>query len=201
MLGAVVAATWTVVAVEPLAPAVAVASVGPDWNRQVWLSMALVVPVAQWPELPQPSPTRRGKPKPKQRSDQQKPAARVAPAGRKLCPAELDGAQPHVAQAGHHLAKRFDVDLVFGRHGRAGPSDHPPGLALDFMVDRKTGDRLADYVLAHRGDLAATYVIWRQQINNGSGWRPMEDRGNDTANHEDHVHVSFETEGGGGLPC
>jgi hypothetical protein len=118
-----------------------------------------------------------------------------------VCSRDLDGAQPHVAQAGHHLAHRFDVDLVYGRHGRAGPSDHPAGLALDLMVDRATGDKLADYVLDHFDELAAKYLIWERRINDGSGWRPMEDRGNPTANHEDHVHVSFETEGSGGLPC
>ncbi len=36
------------------------------------------------------------------------------------------------------------------------------------------------------------YVIWRQRYNDGSGWDPMEDRGSITANHYDHVHVSFE---------
>jgi uncharacterized protein YbdZ (MbtH family) len=70
-------------------------------------------------------------------------------------------------------------------------SDHPKGLALDFMVSRSTGDDLAAYVLDHRDDLSVRYVIWRQRINLGGGWQPMADRGSDTANHEDHVHISF----------
>ena len=213
VLGAVVAAA-VVVAVDRPAPAAAVAAPAvPDWDRQAWLSMALVVPVSQWAELPQP-PSGRAKPARQQPKRRPTPAAVEAEhkpkrirfsSGDKnatrACAAQLDGTRPHVARAGHHLAHRFDVATVYGRHGRAGPSDHPAGLALDFMVDRATGDQLADYVLAHRDDLAVTYVIWRQRINDGAGWRRMEDRGNDTANHYDHVHVSFETEGGDGLPC
>jgi hypothetical protein len=34
-------------------------------------------------------------------------------------------------------------------------------------------------------------VIWRQRINFGSGWKPMEDRGGVTANHFDHTHISM----------
>jgi hypothetical protein len=40
-------------------------------------------------------------------------------------------------------------------------------------------------------------VIWQQRINFGSGWQLMEDRGGVTANHYDHVHVSFGAAGGG----
>ncbi len=69
------------------------------------------------------------------------------------------------------------------------------------MVDRVTGDALAAYVLDHADALAVKYVIWRQRINHGSGWEPMEDRGSATANHYDHVHVSFLPEPGSGLPC
>lgn len=134
------------------------------------------------------------------------PAQRPSPepTSRAQCPTELAGTRAHVAAAGHHLVRRFDVDLssVLGRasRSRAG-SDHPAGLALDFLVDRDTGDALADYVVAHRVELAVKYVIWEQRINLGDGWRPMEDRGGITANHFDHVHVSFERDGAGGLPC
>jgi hypothetical protein len=104
----------------------------------------------------------------------------------------LEGVEPHVAQVGNHLLTRFDVDSVGGRADRAGDSDHPKGLALDFMVDAETGDALADYVLANQGQFGVTYVIWKQRYNDGSGWSTMEDRGSPTANHYDHVHVSFQ---------
>ena len=54
------------------------------------------------------------------------------------------------------------------------------------------GDEVAAYALAHQHDNGITYVIWRQRINQGSGWEPMEDRGSITQNHFDHVHVSFD---------
>ncbi len=40
------------------------------------------------------------------------------------------------------------------------------------------------------------YAIWRQRINNGSGWRQMEDRGSPTASHMDHPHISLFDKGG-----
>jgi uncharacterized protein YraI len=72
---------------------------------------------------------------------------------------------------------------------------HSPSveLALDVFQLRERGDRYAEFGVAdkvHRVD----YVIWRQRINSrdGRGWRMMEDRGSITANHYDHVHVSFD---------
>ncbi|MCR3750250.1 hypothetical protein LX88_004237 [Lentzea californiensis] len=108
------------------------------------------------------------------------------------CPTTLDGTKPHVAQVGHHIAGKFGVDDIGGAAGRGGSGDHPTGLALDFMVDTATGNALADYVLANRKAFGVTYVIWRQRYNDGSGYTPMEDRGSPTANHMDHVHVSFQ---------
>ncbi|MFI6094945.1 hypothetical protein ACIA8G_05290 [Lentzea sp. NPDC051213] len=108
------------------------------------------------------------------------------------CPTTLDGVKPHVAQVGHHLDGKFDVNDIGGAAGRAGGGDHPAGLALDFMVNTATGNALADHVLANRKAFGVTYVIWRQRYNDGSGWSPMEDRGSPTANHMDHVHVSFQ---------
>lgn len=104
----------------------------------------------------------------------------------------FSGVKPHVARAGHLIQDRFDVTTVHGRAARAsGTSDHPGGLALDFMCSRATGDQIAAFVLAHQDVLKVKYVIWRQRINHGNGWSPMEDRGGITANHYDHVHVSF----------
>jgi peptidoglycan DL-endopeptidase CwlO len=54
------------------------------------------------------------------------------------------------------------------------------------------GDEVAAYALAHQAEHGITYVIWRQRINLGDGWKAMEDRGSITQNHFDHVHVSFD---------
>jgi hypothetical protein len=115
-----------------------------------------------------------------------------APPPAPSCPTTLDGVKPHAAQVGHHLAAKFDVNDIGGATGRGGSGEHPLGLALDFMVDTATGNALADHVLANRQAFGVTYVIWRQRYNDGSGWSTMEDRGSPTANHMDHVHVSFQ---------
>jgi hypothetical protein len=110
----------------------------------------------------------------------------------------LGAVKPHVRAAAQFLGCRFGEPTMFGVAGRAGTSDHPSGRAVDFMVDRATGDALAVCALNNRAALGITYVIWRQRINFGSGWQMMEDRGGVTANHFDHVHVSFGAAAGGG---
>jgi hypothetical protein len=110
---------------------------------------------------------------------------------------ELGAVKPHVRAAAQFLGCRFGEPTMYGVAGRAGTSDHPLGRAVDFMVDRATGDELAACALNNRTALGITYVIWRQRINFGEGWQPMEDRGGITANHYDHVHVSFGPAAGG----
>ncbi|MGQ0575542.1 MAG: hypothetical protein ACT4RN_15265 [Pseudonocardia sp.] len=110
----------------------------------------------------------------------------------------LGAVKPHVREAGAVLGCRFGKPVMLGVAGRGGPSDHPGGLAIDFMVDRATGDALAECALANMEALGVKYVIWEQRINHGDGWQPMADRGGVTANHFDHVHVSFNRGAGGG---
>lgn len=86
-----------------------------------------------------------------------------------------------------------------------GTSDHCCGLAIDFMCSSAGGVRttigqpIAEWVMNNRASLGLKYVIWGQKIwspsqdavKPWSQWRAMEDRGSITANHWDHVHVSF----------
>jgi hypothetical protein len=112
----------------------------------------------------------------------------------------LGAVKPHVMDAAEFLGCLFGEPTMYGVAGRAGTSDHPGGLAVDFMVDRATGDRLAECALRNQDALGIKYVIWRQRINHGDGWVAMEDRGGVTANHYDHVHVSFNAGAGSGDP-
>jgi hypothetical protein len=102
------------------------------------------------------------------------------------------GVQAAVAEVGNELRCRFGVDTVYGVAGRANASDHPAGRALDLMVDRATGEKLAEYAASNRDRLGVEYVIYRQRIDSGDGWERMPDRGGATANHMDHVHISFD---------
>ncbi|MGK8557652.1 hypothetical protein [Nocardia gipuzkoensis] len=107
------------------------------------------------------------------------------------CSTELAGTRPHVAKVGNLLKKTFGVTDIGGAIGR-GDGDHGAGLALDLMTsDFARGDAIAEFVLANKQRFGVTYVIWRQRYNDGSGWSYLEDRGSPTANHYDHVHVSF----------
>lgn len=112
---------------------------------------------------------------------------------------QLGAVKDYVREAAEFLGCLFGEPAMHGVAGRAGTSDHPSGKAIDFMVDRATGDQLADCALRNMDSLGISYVIWEQRINHGSGWEPMEDRGGATANHMDHVHVSFESAGSGDL--
>jgi hypothetical protein len=118
---------------------------------------------------------------------------------------ELGPVQPHVQAAAELLGPMFGIDSIGG--WRAGNTydyaGHPAGLALDLMTtDQAHGQPLADYAQLHAADLGIKYIIWWQQIwspeRADEGWRNMEDRGSISANHKDHVHISFNTEPGSG---
>jgi hypothetical protein len=73
--------------------------------------------------------------------------------------------------------------------------EHGTGQALDIMIsDSATGDAIAEFVQDNYSALGVSEIIWAQQIwtveRSSEGWRWMEDRGSDTANHYDHVHVT-----------
>lgn len=91
--------------------------------------------------------------------------------------------------------------VIGGLGSRSRTSDHPSGHALDFSVNRVTGDQVAEYALENMKLLSVKYVIWRQRINYGNGWERMEDRGSATANHYDHVHISFNRTKTGNPTC
>lgn len=115
----------------------------------------------------------------------------------------LPGVKPWVYEAAQYLGNKFNIGTIGGVGERSNASEHPLGRALDFMVSDDRGTALANEVVSMNGALDAMYVIWRQKINSfdGRGWRAMEDRGSATANHFDHVHVSFDASGDtGDLP-
>ncbi|GAA4284983.1 hypothetical protein GCM10022261_25140 [Brevibacterium daeguense] len=87
-----------------------------------------------------------------------------------------------------------EVNSYGGLRGGSGSSDHHSGNAVDIMITGSTGDRITDFLIKHKSELNVKYVIWEQKIFAPyTGWegRAMEDRGSATANHYDHVHVSF----------
>ncbi len=82
---------------------------------------------------------------------------------------------------------------------------HPHGLAIDVMIPDygspegiALGDRVVAYVMDNAGRFDINHVLWRQtSYGPGRGPKPMSNRGGDTANHYDHVHIATN---GGGFP-
>lgn len=79
--------------------------------------------------------------------------------------------------------------------------DHPSGRALDLMIPnyksaagKALGQRVALWARANAKGFGIEYVIWNQHIWNvkrdKEGWRYMANRGGDSANHKNHVHIT-----------
>jgi hypothetical protein len=116
------------------------------------------------------------------------PSATLAGAG-----GAVGAVKPHVKAAAEEIGGKFGISTIHGIGERSGASDHPLGLALDFMVgtDKARGDNVTAYAIDNRARLRVKYVIWQQRIWQAGVWKGMADRGSKTANHYDHVHVSF----------
>lgn len=128
---------------------------------------------------------------------------RLAREAQALCDADLDGlggVRPWVRDGARFLSCLYEQPDLIGVASRARQSDHPDGLAVDLMARGEQGDRIAECALANQEALGVAYVIFEQQANHGDGWEQMDDRGGDTANHYDHVHVSFERGAPAGIP-
>lgn len=87
--------------------------------------------------------------------------------------------------------------------------DHPSGLAMDIMMpggctgltspDWKLGNSVAKFFCENHKRFGVSYIIWQQKIWNAkteepkppTEWRGMSDRGSCTANHQDHVHITY----------
>lgn len=83
--------------------------------------------------------------------------------------------------------------------------DHPSGRAVDVMIPeydtdkgKKLGDEIKDYIFRNKDAFNVEYMIWRQEYIPAEGQpNQMEDRGDPTQNHFDHVHVTVNEPGGG----
>lgn len=101
----------------------------------------------------------------------------------------------HPAWSSRVVKHRYAVGTVYGYRSSTG--DHGNRLAADFMVyyNSTKGYQIAEFAKKHHAELNVTYVIWNQRIwsvaRASEGWRWMADRGSRTANHRDHVHVSY----------
>lgn len=125
--------------------------------------------------------------------------------------------QPHTRRARHFIMEAFGITEAGGYR----PDDdgqgtgHGAGLAIDFMVGpygsnndpEGKGQAIANFLTQNMENLQISYIIWQQKFYMGqqniygpaNTWNNMPDRGSNTQNHFDHVHVSFII-GGGNQP-
>ena len=116
----------------------------------------------------------------------------------------MNGLTPHTKKMKVALAKKFGITSfsLFRAGGDDGTGHgHNSGMAVDFMVpvNSAQGDQLAEYLTKHMDELGVYYIIWKQRFympqqniyGPANTWNIMPNRGGVTANHYDHVHVSF----------
>jgi len=124
-------------------------------------------------------------------------AGACAPSGSRGAEARLTPATLAVMRCGLTAFPQIEHAGGWGNRGNA--TDHDDGRAVDFMIPdygSSSGNALGwavanwartqpgvDYVMFD----SKTFGSWAPQ----KGWTSVADRGSDTANHRDHVHVSI----------
>ncbi|MDY4001670.1 MAG: peptidoglycan-binding protein LysM, partial [Streptococcus orisratti] len=124
----------------------------------------------------------------------------VTPVSTQATTYDNTGLQPQTAAFKEEVAGVYGI-TDFSGYRPGDPEDHGKGLAIDFMVydNSSLGDQVAQYSVDNIADNGISYIIWQQKFYSpwdniygpANTWNQMPDRGSDTANHMDHVHVSF----------
>lgn len=180
-------------------------STGPHLHWELWpggWGTEAVDPLPYYDAAPAPGQSSAG------------PTTPVPPA-----PSQGNLAQPLPPSAGSEQGLQVDAKkvaraahLTFGdRIGGIGgwradggyATDHTEGRAIDVMIPNHRsgdgvalGDEITDYILANAEFFDVEYVIWRQTYYPAGGApSQMEDRGSETQNHYDHVHISVRGQG------
>jgi hypothetical protein len=110
---------------------------------------------------------------------------------------KLGPVKPWVQSAANELGNMFDFANIGGWRavGSVPNSDHPKGLALDFMTfDKTKANSLIDFAIANADRLGITYIIYYRRIweKSTGTWKAY----SGPNPHVDHVHISFSANGG-----
>ena len=104
------------------------------------------------------------------------------------------------------VASKFpELETIGGWRPSDPYPDHPSGRAVDVMIPNYDSDKgkalgteIKDYIFRNKDAFNVQYMIWRQEYIPADGEpNTMEDRGDPTQNHMDHVHVTVNEPGGG----
>lgn len=117
--------------------------------------------------------------------------------------------QPAAVMGGRCASALWPQLMIIGGWRPSDPyPDHPSGRAIDIMMPAgcstdpaniALGTAIAEFFMTNSTKFHVQYIIWQQRIWNAEtegpkrvvDWRGMSNRGGCTANHQDHVHVSF----------
>lgn len=111
------------------------------------------------------------------------------------------GLKPNAIKVHRAVRATFPQITSIGGVRKDALPDHPSGRALDLMIPnyksasgKALGEKVALWAKANAKSLGINYVIWNQHIWNierdKEGWRYMANRGSDSANHKNHVHIT-----------
>lgn len=105
------------------------------------------------------------------------------------------GLTPDAIRVHRAFCARYPQITAFGGRRPGDDGFHGTGQALDSMISNSSvGWDMANWARANASKLGVSEVIYYQKIwtvqRSSEGWRSMPDRGDATANHYDHVHVS-----------
>lgn len=104
--------------------------------------------------------------------------------------AQLGSVKPWVRDNAVYLATKYQLTSIGGwrAFGSVPNSDHPKGLAVDYMCSIPVGERIVADVLAHWNDYNVSYVIHNRRI----WYSPTRSQVYvGPSPHTDHVHVSY----------
>ncbi len=112
------------------------------------------------------------------------------------------GLQNHSIKVHRAILEEFpQIKTFYGVAPNSWNAEHRDGRAIDIMIPnyesssgKALGDDIAAWLKKNHSSLGINYLIWQQRIwnieRNSEGWRWMADRGNDSANHYNHIHVT-----------
>ncbi|WP_406312474.1 hypothetical protein OHA77_28385 [Streptosporangium sp. NBC_01639] len=119
-------------------------------------------------------------------------------------PSGSDGLTARTVTVRNLVLQNFPMPYGYGCLRSGDPGDHGSGRACDFMMStggrlptteaKERGDRLAQWAITNGPRIGVMYIIWQQRyydVRTGTGWKLMSNRGGNTANHMDHVHISM----------
>ncbi len=100
------------------------------------------------------------------------------------------------AQVLHHLTERYATRVTtYAGHAECATCSADlwtPGAWYGHdNTELQSMNDLAKYIRANASELGIKYVIWNKRSSRGGAWRKLKDQGSITANHQDHVHITF----------